>query len=112
MILGTVNVPIKVVNHIAKPLGTSDGVHAAANGTRVFIISGPTVLADAGLGILPTIAVNNATGTGTFTSPGQKYFQYAGIIKPDSASVSVTWTFGVLDVGKFNFQVGVDAITP
>jgi hypothetical protein len=109
---GTVTVPIMIVNHIAKPLGTTDGAHPAANGTRVFIVSGPTVLVGSGLGVLPTVTVNNSTGTGTFTSTGQKYFQYSGIIKPDSASTAMSWTFAVLDVSKFNFQVGVDAITP
>jgi hypothetical protein len=109
---GTMTVPIMVINHISKPLGTSDGVHAATNGTRVFIMSGPTVLASGGLGLLPTVTVNNNTGTSTFTSAGQKYFQYAGIIQPDSASTAVNWTFGIVDVSKFNFEVGVDAITP
>lgn len=109
---GTMSVNIKVVNHIAKPLGTSDGVHAAANGTRVFVMSGPTVLVNGGLGVLPTVTVNNSTGTGTFTSTGQKYFQYSGIIKPDSASAAVSWSFLIVNTSKFNFQVGVDAITP
>jgi hypothetical protein len=108
---GTMSVDISVVNHIATPLGTSDGVNPAANGTRVFIISGPTVLGG-GLGGLATVTVTNSTGTGTFTTTGQMYFEYPGIIKPDSASTPVTWSFFIVEANKFNFQVGVDAITP
>jgi hypothetical protein len=111
-ILGTVTVPISIVNHTTLPFGTLDGTHAASNGTRVFVISGPTVLASAGLGILPTIALTNPTGMGTFTSGNQPYFQYSGIIAPGATSTSVSWDFTILDVGKFNFQVGVDAIVP
>jgi hypothetical protein len=109
---GTMSVPIMIVNHIAKPLGTSDGVNPASNGTRVFIVSGPTVLVSTGLGVLPTVTVSNSTGTGTFTAAGQSYFEYSGIIEPGSTSTAVTWTFIILDASKFNFQVGVDAITP
>lgn len=110
--VGTMTVKISVVNHIAKPLGTSDGVNPASNGTRVFIMSGPTVLICSGLCLVPTVTVTNSTGTGTFTTTGQMYFEYPGIIKPDSASTAVQWNFGIVDASKFNFQVGVDAITP
>jgi hypothetical protein len=109
--VGTMTVPITIVNQIAEPLGTSDGVNPASNGTRVFIVSGPTVLASTGLG-LATVTVNNSTGTGTFTSTGQMYFEYSGIIEPDSESTAVSWTFLIVDATKFNFQVGVDAIIP
>jgi hypothetical protein len=105
---GTMNVDISIVNHIATPIGTSDGVNPAANGTRVFIISGPTVLG----GGLGTITISNATGTGTFTTTNQMYFQYSGIIQPGAASASVKWSFLIVTATKFNFQVGVDAITP
>jgi hypothetical protein len=108
--VGTMTVPIMIVNHITKPLGTSDGVNPASNGTRVFIMSGPTVLVSTGL--LPSVTVSNSTGTGTFTSTGQEYFEYSGIIEPDSTSTAVSWSFTILDTSKFNFQVGVDAITP
>jgi hypothetical protein len=109
---GAMTVSISVVNHIAKPLGTSDGVTPAPNGTRVFIMSGPTVITCSGLCVLPTVTVTNSTGTGTFTTTGQMYFEYSGIIQPDSASAAVTWDFTIVDASKFNFQVGVDAITP
>jgi len=109
---GTMSVMISVVNHIPKPLGTSDGVNPSPNGTRVFIVSGPTVLACSGLCILSAVTVTNSTGTGTFTSAQQMYFQYPGIIKPDSASAPVMWSFGIVEATKFNFQVGVDAIVP
>jgi hypothetical protein len=111
-IVGTVTVPISIVNHTTLQFGTLDGVHAAPNGTRVFVISGPTVLASGGLGITPAIGLSNPTGMGTFTSANQPYFQYSGIIMPGATSTSVSWVFTFLDVGKFNFQVGVDAIVP
>ncbi len=110
--VGSMTVKISVINHIAKPLGTSDGVHPAPNGTRVFIMSGPTVLTCSGLCLVPSVTVNNSSGTGTFTAAGQMYFEYPGIIKPDSASTAVQWSFAIIDASKFNFQVGVDAITP
>jgi hypothetical protein len=110
--VGTMSVPITIVNHIPKPLGTSDGVTPAANGTRVFIMSGPTVLTCGGLCIGATVTVTNSTGTGTFTTANQMYFEYSGIIQPDSASAPVTWTFAILEANKFNFQVGVDAVVP
>jgi hypothetical protein len=107
---GTVTVPIALTNHISQPLGTADGVTAATNGTRVFVISGPTVITTAGL--LPSVTVTNSTGTGTFTTTNQKYFEYSGIIEPGATSGAVSWDFFITDASKFNFVVGVDAIVP
>jgi hypothetical protein len=97
-----------VTNMLAMPMGTSNGVTPAANGTRVFFSSGPSTLS--GIGV---VTVANATGTGTFTATGQQYFQYSGIIAPGASSGTIGWQFNsALAVNSFTFGIGVDAIVP
>jgi hypothetical protein len=97
-----------VTNMLAIPMGTSDGVTPAANGTRVFFISGPSTLSGIGL-----VTIGNATGTGTFTAADQQYFEYDGIIAPGTSSGTIGWQFDTaLDVTSFTFGIGVDAIVP
>jgi hypothetical protein len=97
-----------ITNMLPGPIGTSDGVHAAASGTRVFFASGPSTLS--GIGV---VTVGNATGTGTFTSTGQQYFEYNGIIAPGASSGTIGWQFNsALAVNSFTFGIGVDAIVP
>ncbi|MFI5250293.1 MAG: hypothetical protein ACHQTF_09985 [Gemmatimonadales bacterium] len=97
-----------VTNMLAMPIGTSDGVTPAANGTRVFFSSGPSTLSGVGL-----VTVGNATGTGTFTTTGQQYFKYSGIIPPGASSGTIGWQFNsALAVNSFTFGIGVDAVVP
>jgi hypothetical protein len=97
-----------VTNILAMPMGTSDGVTPAANGTRVFFISGPSTLSGVGV-----ITIENATGTGTFTAADQQYFEYNGIVAAGTSSGTIGWEFNSeLDVNSFTFGIGVDAIVP
>lgn len=97
-----------VTNMLPMPIGTSDGVTPAANGTRVFFSSGPSTLS--GIGV---VTVGNATGTGTFTATGQQYFEYSGIIAPGASSATIGWQFNsALAVNSFTFGIGVDAVVP
>jgi hypothetical protein len=98
-----------VTNMLAMPMGTTDGVTPAPNGTRVFFISGPSTLS----GSVGVVTIGNATGTGTFTAADQQYFEYDGIIAPGASSGTIGWQFDSdLDVNSFTFGVGVDAIVP
>ena len=95
-------------NMLPESIGTSDGVHPAANGTRVFFTTGPSTLSGVGV-----VTIGNASGTGTFTSPGQQYFEYNGIIAPGAFSGTIGWQFNsALAVNSFTFGIGVDAIVP
>jgi hypothetical protein len=97
-----------VTNMLAMPMGTTDGTTPAANGTRVFFISGPSTLSGVGV-----VTIGNATGTGTFTAADQQYFEYDGIIAPGASSGTIGWQFNsALDVTSFTFGIGVDAIVP
>lgn len=97
-----------VNNMLPMPIGTSDGVTPAANGTRVFFSSGPSTLS--GIGV---VTVGNATGTGTFTATGQQYFKYSGIIASGASSATIGWQFNsALAVNSFTFGIGVDAVVP
>jgi hypothetical protein len=97
-----------VTNMLGEPIGTSDGQTPAANGTRVFFISGPSTLSGVGV-----VTVGNATGSGTFTAADQQYFEYDGIIAPGASSGTIGWQFdSALEVNSFTFGIGVDAIVP
>ena len=97
-----------VTNMLPMPIGTSDGVTPAANGTRVFFSSGPSTLS--GIGV---VTVGNAAGTGAFTATGQQYFKYSGIIAPGASSATIGWQFNsALAVNSFTFGIGVDAVVP
>lgn len=97
-----------VTNMLPEPIGTSNGVTPAANGTRVFFTTGPSTLSGVGV-----VTVGNATGTGTFTATGQQYFKYSGIIAPGASSGTIGWQFNsALAVNSFTFGIGVDAVVP
>jgi hypothetical protein len=99
---------VTVQNETVQPMATADGTTVDPDGVRVFFISGPTVTGGTG-----TVTVGNATGTGTFTAPGQPYFEYDGILKPDSTSTSKTWIFNVPGtVSTFSFVVMVHTKLP
>jgi len=98
---------VTVQNLLQQALGTTDGVTADAAGVRVFFSSGPTTTAGTG-----TVVVANADGTGTFTAPGQPYFQYAGPLAPDSTSEGKVWRFKVNGAASFSFTVYVAAQVP
>jgi hypothetical protein len=70
--------------------------------------SGPSTLSGVGV-----VTIANATGTGTFTTTGQQYFKYSGIIAPGASSATIGWQFtSALAVNSFTFGIGVDAVVP
>ena len=96
---------VTVQNLLGNPIGTTDGVNPAAAGVRVFLQTGPTVTGGTG-----AISVNNADGTAMFTSPGQPYFQYNGILDPNEISSSKVWLFNVQNtISTFSFVLAVSA---
>jgi len=66
---------VTVQNLIDLAMATSDGATRHPDGIRVFFHQEPTVTNGSG-----SIAVDNATGTATFTAGDQSYFQYGGSI--------------------------------
>ena len=90
-------------NLMSQPMGTTNGVTATAGGIRVFFSSGPTVTS--GTGVASVVA----DGTGTFTGPGQPYYEYAaqaggdGILSPGETSSARTWTLIVPNNATFTF---------
>ena len=98
---------VTVQNLLQQALGTTDGRAADAAGVRVFFSSGPTTTAGTG-----TVVVDNADGTGTFTSTDQPYYQYAGPLAPDSTSAGKVWRFRMNGATAFVFTVYVAAQVP
>jgi hypothetical protein len=100
---------VTIQNLMAQPLGTANGAAAAGQGTRIFVIAGPSVMA----GGSGTVTIPSDSGTATFTAPNQPYWQYNGILKPDSTSAPSNWKFQ-LPVGApgIEFEVEVSAPIP
>src|ERR1700722_2039979 len=95
-------------NLMAQPLGTMNGSTAAPQGTRIFVIAGPTVTSGTG-----TITIPSDSGTATFTAPNQPYWQYTGVLKPDSTTASSNWKFQLPpNTGGIQFAVEVSAPIP
>jgi hypothetical protein len=70
----------------------------------VFFSSGPTVTSGTG-----GISVNNADGTGTFTSTNQPYFQYNQILAKDAVSAARTWQLSMPPtVNSFTFTLYIE----
>jgi hypothetical protein len=102
---GIVRSDVTVQNLTAQMLGTTDGYLPAPEGVRVFLASGPDVTSGAG-----TVTVANADGTGLFTSAGQSYFRYAGILGPGDTTAPKEWRFALPPtVTAFTFTVYVAA---
>jgi hypothetical protein len=95
---------VTVQNLIRQPLGTTDGSTPDPAGVRVFFASGPTSTSGG------SIDVANPDGTGTFTAANQPYFQYAGPLVQDSATVAKRWKLQFTpEVTSFTFTVYVSA---
>ncbi len=77
---------VTVQNLIQQAMGTLDGTTPHPDGVQVFFHVLPTVTAGSG-----TIEVANPTGLGTFTQTNQPYFQYDGILPPDSVTSPLNW---------------------
>lgn len=96
---------VTVENLTAQALGTADGVTPSADGVRVFLHSGPVATGGEG-----AVAVENADGEGIFLAPGQKYFQYDGILPPGDTTPAKEWRFALPNtVTSFGFSVYVAA---
>ena len=112
----TTNMTVK--NNIPQPMGTTDGVNADPNGTRMLFSSGPTVTAvNSGTIAGSFIVLDNAEGTGTFTNPegtltytNKPYYQSDGILAPNATSSpeAVRFVFSS-NVRTFSFGVRVSA---
>ncbi|HWZ60203.1 MAG TPA: hypothetical protein VNW46_14595 [Gemmatimonadaceae bacterium] len=98
---------VTIQNLMAQPLGTANGTTAALQGTRIFVIAGPTVTS----GASGAATVASDSGTAMFTAPNQPYWQYNGILKPDSTSAPSNWKFQ-LPVGAAGFQFEVEVSAP
>ena len=101
-----------VQNLIGQPLGTTDGVSAAANGIRVFFISGPTATAGSGTidFVDPAGGGSLVDGRDTFTASNQPYVQYATMLDTGAVSAARHWRIHVpATVSAFAFAVYVSA---
>ena len=97
------SIDMTIQNLTNEAIGTYDGTTPDVNGIRVFFHSGPTVTGGSG-----AISVANADGTGTFTAPGQPYFQYNEVLDKDEVSSSKTWQLNVQPtVTTFSFILAV-----
>ena len=103
---------VTVQNLVQQALGTTDGVNGDSAGVRVFFSAGPTTTGGSG-----TVTLQNATGTATFTAPGQAYYQYGGTaggeLGPDGmlstgeTSSAKPWQFKMNGATSFTFTVYV-----
>lgn len=105
-VAGAFSMDVTVQNLLPQPMGTPDSV--SATGVRVFFDQLPTATAGSG-----EIDIANEDGTGSFTSIGQPYFEYPGILQPRGASQPRTWRFDVpASVTRFAFTVYVHTRLP
>jgi hypothetical protein len=104
----TLSADVSLQNLLAQPMGTTDGTTPAPAGVRVFFASQPTTTGGTG-----NVTVQNPDGVGAFTTAGQPYFAYAGILAPGATSAAKAWQFQV-DPGVtfFTFVVYVSAPLP
>lgn len=102
---------VTVQNLMSQAMGTPDGV--LVTGVRVFHSAGPTATQYYTPGDTGTVYVSNADGKGTFTAPGQPYFEYREILFTGDTSAVKTWNWHVpRTVQNFSFQVLVEATLP
>ena len=76
---------VTIKNLRPQPIGTTNGTTSDSSLT-VFFHSGPTTTGGSGL-----ISVFNATGTGTFTGPGQPFFTYGERLAQNQTSAPKNW---------------------
>lgn len=97
-------VDVTIENLLPEAIGTPDGVTPAPGGVRIFFTEGPFPV---GRGVAE---LRNADSTGTFTSSGQPYFQYNGMLGTNDTSVVRRWEFKVdPEVSRVLFVVAVEA---
>ncbi len=128
----TTTTSITLTNNIAQPLGTTDGTTAHPSGTRLFVSSGPRVTAvNSGTIAGSTIRVDNPEGTETYTwvegsrtYVDKPYFQYDGVIAPNTAhptretvrfafsSNVKTFTFSLLVSAPVQYEHGWITLAP
>lgn len=93
-------------NLLPQPLGTPDGTTAA--GSRVFVYSGPMVVAGGG-----TVEVANPDGMAAITASRQPYLAYPEIVPPGGVSAPRLWTFRVSrSVEAFEVQLYAETALP
>jgi hypothetical protein len=101
----TFRMDVTLENLTGQALGTADGVTPSPDGVRIFFFDGPAATGGDG-----PVAVANADGEDIFTGPGQKYFQYDGILAPGETSGAREWLFTLPStVTSFGFKVYVHA---
>jgi hypothetical protein len=101
----TFKVNVAIQNLLTQPLGTPDGT--ADSKVRIFVASGPVVVA--GTGSISVVA----DSIGTFTASGQPYYIYSQIIQPGFTSTLRTWKFVLPPtVTRFYFAVYVTGAVP
>jgi hypothetical protein len=99
---------VTIQNRLADVIGTLDGTTADPAGVRLVLAADPQVTGGSGV-----VTPLNATGTATFTAPGQAYWQYAGALAPTVTSAPLQWRFSVpTTVTSFTFQLFVRAAVP
>jgi hypothetical protein len=98
-----------IQNLMDQPLGTQNGTTAMSQGTRIFVVENPFVTS----GGSGAITISGDSGVAEITAPNQIYWQYDGILLPDSVSKPTNWKF-TLPTGTtgFNFAVEVTAPIP
>ncbi|HYR06208.1 MAG TPA: Ig-like domain-containing protein, partial [Longimicrobium sp.] len=100
------SIDVTVQNLLAQALGTTDGVTLDSLGVRVFFYLEPVASDGSGR----SVSVINHTGTGFFTSAGQKYFQYDEMLSSSETSSALPWQFSVDPLlATFRFQLLVSA---
>jgi hypothetical protein len=98
---------VTIQNLMSQPLGTTDGKTAAGQGTRIFVMTFPTVTG----GTMGPVTLPADSGSAQFTAPNQPYWQYDGILRPDSTSAPSNWKFQV-PAGAAGIQFAVEVAAP
>jgi hypothetical protein len=97
----TTSMNVAFTNQIGQPIGTTDGVNAAASGNRVVFHDGPRVTGvRSGTLASATIRIDGTDGVADFSSPdgmyvrnGKPYIQYNGVLATGAISISKPWWF-------------------
>ena len=103
-VTGRFTFDVTIQNLLQQPIGTTDGTTLAPTGIRTFFASGPTVTGGSGVcAVLPD-------GFGTFTAPGQSYYQYNQVLAQNQVSAVKPWTIIISPtVDTFQFILLISA---
>jgi hypothetical protein len=107
------SIDVTVQNQLYQPLGAANDSTADGTGVRIFFTSEPvaSLMDPVGHPPQPVELVNAQRGM--ITSGDQAFYQYTGLLQPNSASEELEWRFRMApEVDRFVFVVNISAVVP